>query len=193
MTDTEQQASTEQTSGDEQSQADSQRGTVQSKATEQTSEPKEVADLPSWAQKQIRDARKDAEKARARVSEFEDANKTELEKRDDALKASDERATAAEQRLRDANARSAVTDAATKANATSTRAVYALIRSDLEFDDETGEPTNVTALLKAAQKDEPSLFRASNGSGDGGAGGGAGGDSNVKTDLNTLLRQSMRR
>ena len=190
MTDsTAQQTASEQTSGDEQSQADSQRGTVQSKAPEQTSEPKEVADLPSWAQKQIRDARKDAEKARARVSEFEDANKTELEKRDDALKAADERATAAEQRLRDANARSAVTDAATKANAISTRAVYALIRSDLEFDDETGEPTNVTALLKAAQRDEPSLFRASNGSGDGGAGG----DPNAKPDLNALLRQSMRR
>ena len=188
MTDTEQQASTEQTSGDEQSQADSQRGTVQSKATEQTSEPKEVADLPSWAQKQIRDARKDAEKARARVSEFENANKSEIQKRDDALKASEQRATAAEQRLRDANARSAVTDAATKANATSTRAVYHLIRSDLEFDDD-GEPTNVAALLKAAQRDEPSLFRASSGSGDGGAGG----DPNAKPDLNALLRQSMRR
>lgn len=167
MTDTEQQASDEQTSDDEQSQADSQHGTDQQQATEQTSELKEVKDLPAWAQKQIRDARKDAEKARTRVQEFEDANKSELDKREDARKAAEDRATAAEQRLRDANARSAVTDAATKANAISIKAVYALIRDDLGFDDD-GEPMNVADLLAQAKKDEPQLFKASNGSVDGG-------------------------
>ncbi len=159
----------------------------------QDSQPTGFDALPPETQAEIRKLRNENAKARKQIEGFENANKTEIQKRDDALKAADQRATAAEQRLRDANARSAVTDAATKANAISTRAVYALIRSDLEFDDETGEPTNVAALLKAAQRDEPSLFRAANGSGDGGAGGGVGGDSNVKTDLNTLLRQSMRR
>ncbi len=155
----------------------------------QDSQPTGFDALPPETQKEIRALRKESASYRKRAEEYENANKTELQKRDDALKAADARATAAEQRLRDANARSAVTDAATKANATSTRAVYHLIRSDLEFDDETGEPTNVAALLKGAQRDEPSLFRASNGSGDGGAGG----DPNAKPDLNALLRQSMRR
>ncbi len=161
----------------------------------QDSQPTGFDALPPETQKEIRALRKESAAYRKRAEEYENANKSELQKREDALTAADERATAAEQRLRDANAKSAVTDAATKANAISTRAVYHLIRSDLEFDDETGEPTNVAALLKGAQRDEPSLFRAANGSGDGGAGGtgGAGGDSNVKTDLNTLLRQSMRR
>ena len=153
----------------------------------QDSQPTGFDALPPETQKEIRALRKESATYRKRAEEYENANKTELQKRDDALKAADQRATAAEQRLQDANARSAVTDAATKANAISTRAVYALIRSDLEFDDD-GEPTNVAALLKGAQKDEPSLFRASNGSGDGGAGG----DSNAKPDLNALLRQSMR-
>ena len=153
----------------------------------QDSQPTGFDALPPETQAEIRKLRKENATARKRLDDYENANKTEIEKRDDALKAADQRATAAEQRLQDANARSAVTDAATKANAISTRAVYALIRSDLEFDD-AGEPTNVGALLKAAQKDEPSLFRASNGSGDGGAGG----DPNAKPDLNALLRQSMR-
>lgn len=165
----------------------------QQQASSRAQEPTDIKDLPGWAQKLIKDTRKEAGDYRTKAQQFEDANKTELQKRDDALKAADERASKAEGRARDLSARSAVTDAATKANAISTRAVYALIRSDLDFDDETGEPTNVDALLKAAQKEEPSLFRASNGSGDGGAGGGAGGDPNAKPDLNALLRQSMRR
>lgn len=183
----EQQASEEQTSTDEQSQTDSQQGsTEQQQATEQTSELKELKDLPAWAQKQIRDARKDAEKARLKVQEFEDANKTEVERSATAAKAAEERATAAEQRLQTANARVAVTDAATKANATSIKAVFALVRDDLEFDD-AGEPTNVAELIAQARKDEPTLFRASSGSGDGSKGANDR-SSPDKQDLNALFR-----
>lgn len=136
-------------------------------AGEQDSKPTGFDALPKETQDEIRKLRRESAGLRTKVQQFEDANKTELQKREDAIKAADGRASAAERRLQDANARSAVTDAATKANAISTRAVYALIRADLDFDDD-GEPTNVSALIAQAKKDEPSLFRAAAGSGDGG-------------------------
>jgi len=158
----------------------------------QDSQPTGFDALPPETQKEIRALRKESAAYRKRAEEYENANKSEIQKRDDALKASEQRATAAEQRYRAANARTAVTDAV--GTTASPRAIYALIRDDLEFDDD-GEPVNVTALIAREKKADPSLFRAANGSGDGGAGGagGAGGDPNVKTDLNALLRQSMRR
>jgi hypothetical protein len=143
--------------------------------------------LPPETQAEIRKLRRESAAYRKRVEEYESANQTEADKREAALKAAEDRATALETRLRDLSARSAVTDAATKVNAISPRAVFALIRSDLEFD-EAGEPTNVDALIKQAQKDEPSLFRAANGSGDGGKGGASQNVGNV----NDLFREMAR-
>lgn len=181
---TDAQADATQADADSQSQADTSSDSPAEQETISLDEARKLRSEASGLRKRLKDAET---KAQAAV----DAGRTDEEKRQAALKAADDRATAAEQRLRDANARSAVTDAATKANATSTRAVYALIRSDLEFDDD-GEPTNVSALISQAKKEEPSLFRAAAGSGDGGARGesGAAGNGN---DLNALLRASMRR
>lgn len=136
----------------------------------QDSQPTGFDALPPETQKEIKALRKEAAGYRKKVEEYESANKTELEKREADLKAAEERAARAEQRARTLVGRQAVTDAATTAKAISTAAVYALIRDDLEYDDETGEPTNVAALITKAQKSEPDLFRAANGSGDGGKG-----------------------
>jgi hypothetical protein len=157
-------------------------------ASGQDSQPTGFDALPPETQKEIRALRKEAASYRKKVEDYENANRTDLEKRDLAVKAAEERATALETKLRDMSARSAVTEAATKANAISSRAVFALIRSDLEFDDD-GEPTNVDALIKAAIKDEPSLFKAAAGSGDGGVGSGTTG----KQDLNALFRAGLGR
>jgi hypothetical protein len=143
--------------------------------------------LPPETQAEIRKLRKEAATYRKRVDEYENASKTELERRDAALKAAEDRASTLETRLRDLSARSAVTDAATKVNAISPRAVYALIKGDLDFDDD-GNPTNVDALLKQAQKDEPSLFRAANGSGDGGKGTPAGATQNINDVFREMAR-----
>lgn len=153
----------------------------------QDSQPTGFDALPPETQAEIRKLRKENATARKRLEEFENAGKTELERRDAALKAAEDRASTLEGRLRDLSARSAVTDASTKANAISPRAVYALIQSDLEFDDE-GKPTNVDALIKQAQKDEPSLFRAAAGSGDGGKGNEPVGG---KRSLNDLIRAGL--
>ncbi len=189
---TEQQTSTDQASDEGQSQADSQRGTDQTQTTEQTSESTqrteqtEVKDLPGWAQKVIRDARKDAESHRKRVQEFEDAQKTESERQAEALKAATERAASLEQRIRDANARSVVADAASKAGAISPGLMYRAVRDDLEFDDD-GNPVNAADVIDALKQSEPDQFRAAGGSGDGGRGNES--TNRSQRGLNDLLRQ----
>lgn len=133
-----------------------------------------------------KNADRDLKAIRAELDTIKNAGKSDEERRDADLKTAQTRADAAEQRLQTANARVAVTDAATKANATSIKAVFALVRDDLEFDD-AGEPTNVAELIAQARKDEPTLFRASSGSGDGSKGAN---DRSApdKQDLNALFR-----
>lgn len=151
---------------------------------EQNSKPTGIDALPPETQKELRDLRKENAANRKRVEDFENANKTELDKREDALKQAEERATAAETRLQDANARNAVNEAATRVNAVSVNAVYALVRSSIEFDDD-GEPTNIADLIAAAKKDEPALFRAAGGTGDGGKSG-TGNDREISAGLDRL-------
>lgn len=112
-------------------------------------------------------ADRDLKAMRAELDALKNAGKSEEERRDADLKSAQTRADAAEQRLQTANARVAVTDAATKANAVSVNAVFALVRDQIEYDDD-GEPTNVPALIADAKRDEPSLFRKSAGTADGG-------------------------
>lgn len=122
--------------------------------------------------------------AEAKAQAAEDAGKSDEEKRAHALKAAEERAADLERKLRATNARVAVTEAAAKANAISGRAVYALIREDLDYDDD-GEPTNVAALIAQAKRSDPELFRAAAGDGDGGKRGPSGNAINV----NDVFRQ----
>lgn len=114
-----------------------------------------------------KNADRDVKALRTELETIKNAGKTDEEKREADLKDAQTRADAAETRLKTANARVAVTDAATKTNAISVNAVFALIRDGLEYDDD-GEPTNVDDLIAKARKDEPQLFRAAAGSGDGG-------------------------
>lgn len=157
---------------------------------QQPDQTDDLGDKGQAALKAERDARKKAERdlkaLNTRLAELENAGKSEDEKRAQALKAAEERATAAESRYRTAIGRAAVTDAASKAGAISTKAVYALIRDDIDFDDD-GEPTNIAALIAAAKKDEPQLFRAAGGSGDGGRGG----PPDTTTDMNAQMRKML--
>jgi hypothetical protein len=158
-------------------------------ASGQDSQPTGFDALPPETQKEIRALRKEAAGYRKKVEDYEAANQTESDRRDAALKAAEDRAATLETRLRDISARSAVTDAAAKAKAVSTRAVYALIRDDLEYGDD-GAPTNVDALIKAAIKSDPELFdlRAANGSGDGGKGGATATTGNMNDFIREMAR-----
>ncbi len=113
-----------------------------------------------------KNADRDLKATRAELETIKNAGKSDEERRDADLKTAQARADAAEQRLQTANARVAVTDAATKANAVSVNAVFALVRDQIDYDDE-GQPMNIPELIAQARKDEPTLFRASSGSGDG--------------------------
>lgn len=123
------------------------------------------------ALRQEREARKASERdlraVRAKLDALEARDKTDVERltgeRDALLKTVEERET----RLRHTTARVAVLDAATKTNAVSANAVYALVRDGLEFN-EDGEPTNVDEAIASAKKSEPLMFRAAAGAGDGG-------------------------
>lgn len=131
-----------------------------------------------------RDAEKVSKDNAKRLKDLEDASKPELERitnERDELKSNYEKALAD---LRDANARGIVAAAARDAKARSTNAVHALIAKDLEFD-ESGNPTNVAALIAAVQKSDPDLFgEVVQGKGDGGEGSSAAsGD-----DMNSLIR-----
>jgi hypothetical protein len=135
----------------------------------QDSQPTGFDALPPETQAEIRKLRKEAAGYRKKVEEYESAHQTESEKRDAALKAAEDRATTLETRLRDMSARSAVTDAASKANAKHPTLIYRAVKDELEFDDE-GNVTNVDAVLKALKAEAPDLFPAAAGSGDGGRG-----------------------
>jgi hypothetical protein len=128
------------------------------------------------------------EKLLDQFSEMENAGKTELERltnERDSLKGKYESLAA---RYKTATARAAVTEAAGRLNAIDGHAVFAIARDSLEFDGESGEPTNVEAVLKDVQKRHPALFRAANGSGDGGKGGASQNVGNV----NDLFREMAR-
>lgn len=146
-------------------------------------EPKDVKDLPEWAQKMVRDLRREAADFRTKVQQAEDRDKTELQKATERAAELEGKATAAEQRARDLAGRAAVYDAVGPGRplaAVSAKAVWALAREALEYGDD-GEPTNVEAVIARLRKDDPALFRASPGKGDGGAAGAApaGGDMNA--------------
>ncbi len=150
-----------QADAESQSQADTNDNAAQADATE-TISLDDAKKLRSEAQS-LRKRLKDAE---SKVQAAEEAGKSEDEKRTAALTAAVERAEAAERRFRESNARSVVYEAV--GNLASPRAVFALIRDDLEYDDED-QPTNVAALISRERKADPTLFRASGGSADGGA------------------------
>lgn len=127
--------------------------------------------------------RKRLKDAETRVQTFEAKTQTEAEKREAAFQEAQERANKAEERARTALGKAAVLAAAPKANVISPKAAYASIRHDLEFDDETGEPTNVNELLNKLKVDDPDLFRAH--SADGGKGAPPAGN-----DFNQMIRRA---
>lgn len=142
----------------------------QADASATNTEAKSVNDLPEWAQRLIKDTRKEAADFRTKLQRIEDKDKTEAERLASERDSLAEAVKAATGRARDKSGKASVFEAARAANAVSANAIYALVRDSIEYDDDD-EPKNLDALISKAKKDEPSLFRAAPGSGDGGKGG----------------------
>ena len=96
----------------------------------------------------------------AKVKEFEDSQKSELEKAQEAAKEARDRAKVATEKARNANLKSALYDKAADLGIGSpSLALKALNRSKIEWDD-SDEPSNIEAVLEALLEEEP-LLKAS--------------------------------
>lgn len=137
--------------------------------------------------------RKERDEIARKLKEFEDAKLSETERLTKELsELKDQQATwLAERRERDT--RDAVIEAASddKVGARNPRAIYRLIRDDLEFD-ESGKVRNLDESLKKAKAEYPELFGKATGAA-GSVNGGAGGRNAPPQDMNALIRQSLRR
>lgn len=114
-----------------------------------------------------RDARKAAEKqlrdAQAKLSAFEDANKTEAQRLTDNASKAEQRATAAETRLTEALTRQAVMNAAIAANTIDAETITLLaLASGTVTVDDNGEVTGADKAIAALTKSKPHLFRPAN-------------------------------
>lgn len=174
MTDTE--AAATQADADDQSQADTTSDQSQADQSISLAEAKKLRAEANSLRQRLRIAEQKAEAAA-------NAGKSDEEQRQARLAAAEARAEALEAQLRSTTARIAVSERARKAGAISPNAVYALIRDDLEFDDD-GDATNIADAIAQLRKDEPSLFRAAAGDGDGGRRGPNSGD-----DMNSTIRR----
>jgi hypothetical protein len=140
--------------------------------TPATDTPDLAAELAKWKS----EARKHESRAKAnaaaaeKLAKLEDANKSELEKAQAAIAEANQRAAAAEERIAKALTRAAVSDAAAKAGAIDTDAVFALLPSDavtIDGDSVKG----VEDAIKSLRESKPYLFgkvKPAPGSADGG-------------------------
>src|SRR3990167_483456 len=91
----------------------------------------------------------------AKVKEFEDSQKSELEKAQEAAKEARDRAKVATEKARNANLKSALYDKAADLGIGSpSLALKALNRSKIEWDD-SDEPSNIETVLEALLEKEP--------------------------------------
>jgi hypothetical protein len=120
-------------------------------------------------------------------TQLEEAGQTELEKRDKALRAAEERAAKLDAEIRTERTERMVLSAATKANAKDPDAILALASRRIEYDDD-GRPTNVDAVIKALRDERPDRFAAAGGNLDGGNRG----SSTETSNFNKVLREMAR-
>lgn len=164
--------------------------------TDETTDAQDQQDdgLKTALQKE-RDARKAAEKREKdlskRLSDLENAGRSESDKVAAERDAAQARADRLAATVRTANGREATRSAAKDAGAPDPDLVYRLIKADIDFDDDD-EPTNIDRLLLDAKKEFPDLFKVKPGKADTG-GESAKGQPTGKQDMNSWIRQSARR
>lgn len=156
--------------------------------TEQTSvqTASDISELPAWAQNMVKDLRKEAATYRTKAQQFEDRDKSELTKAQEAATAKEQEAGEWAAKYRTLLAEQTVRDAAQDAGARNPRAIWRLIKDDLEVG-EDGQVRNLDKALKAAKESTPELFKVVDGTADGGRG--RQDASNGMTDMNRLVRR----
>lgn len=102
-----------------------------------------------------------------KITEQEDAEKTELQKVSGERDTYKTELEALRNDVRDSRAETTFIDAATKANARAPRTLFKALKGELQFDDD-GNVTNLSAVIDKAKTDEPDLFKSGAGHADGG-------------------------
>lgn len=151
----------------------------------QESQPTGFDALPKETQDEIRALRRENAKYRKTVKEYEDSQKSDLERltgERDEFKTEYERVMS---ELRDLKTQGVFTDAAARANARAPKTLYRAYRDQLQYDDD-GNVTNLDEVIAAAKQDEPDLFKPSTGHSDAGRPGDSTGD---KPTINSFFRQ----
>jgi hypothetical protein len=162
---------TAQAAGAVASQADTTTTTPAQAATNDSAPAADALAAKKKLDKENLQLRRERDEFAKKLKDIEDAKLSETERltkeRDELAK--ERESWAAERRERDA--RDAVIEAAgdEKIGARNPRAVYKLVKDDLEYDDK-GHITNLAAVLKEAKTAYPELFGRAVGSADGGAG-----------------------
>lgn len=163
-----------------------------SQASAQDATPTGFDALPKETQEEIRALRRENAKHRKALKEYEDAQKSELERYQSQAEEYKSELDTLRQQMRDNAAESAFLDAAAKANARAPRTLFRAYKSDLAFDDD-GTVTNLDAVIAKAQEDEPDLFRSSTGRADNGQKGEAPTDDmNMNDVLRGMAKQAPR-
>jgi len=179
MTDT--QDAVTQADTDAPSQADTQADKTQAAESISLDEAKKLRSEANSLRQRLRAAEQ-------KVQALDAAGKSDEEQRTARLQAAEERAAALESQLRAVNARTAMAEAASKANALDPAAIARMGLDDLDFDDD-GEPTNISQVIAQLRRDHPRLFQAAPGDGDGGRRG-PGANEN---DMNARIRAAFGR
>lgn len=137
--------------------------------------------------------RRERDEFAKKLQEFENAKLSETERLTKRLKELEDREATWLVEKRERDTRDAVIEAASdeKVGARNPRAVYRLIKDDLEFD-ESGKVQNLKAAIEKAKADFPELFGKAAGGGAGSVNGGAGGRGNAPPqDMNAVLRAKL--
>lgn len=102
-----------------------------------------------------------------KYQEYEDERKTDQEKLLTRAETAEAELAKLQTEVRETRAESAFLDAAREAKARAPKTLFRAYKSELAFDDD-GKVSNLAAVIEKARKDEPELFRAADGAGDGG-------------------------
>jgi hypothetical protein len=120
----------------------------------------------------------------------EQADMSEGERTAARLKEYEEKERQWERERRDLRLQTAITATATKAGALNPEILHRLVDYDgVEWNDATGQPKNLTAVVNELKREYPAMFRAHGGAGSADAGAGTGGG-RAEASMNSLIRRA---
>lgn len=176
--------------GDTQQQQQPQDGNTPTGQAPDTQQPTDVDALPEWAQKLIKETRKEAAEHRTKLKQYEDAQKTELQRIQEERDAEKQRREALEQEIQRDRTMRLVESQAQALNFIDPEVAAALLKTDSLAKDEDGKvkESAVKKALEELAERKPHLVRTTRprGSADSGS---RGEPMNGSGDMNSLIRR----